>query len=384
MSANFADPEVIRSADAVVLYGAGRVCRDVCRLLTTEGIRVRCMLDRQARTGDSCGDVPIYPIQLCPLDLSERAATPLVVTIFNRETDVALVAHAMIQSGFRQVVSFIDLHALFPTALGNRFWLTGRELLDKESTRIASVEPFWADEKSRSLYRRLLSFRRTGQFHPELSPGPQSVQYLPADVPNWLPCPPVRLVDCGAYQGDTLDLFLHSRVPLQASAHFEPDICSFGALARRAREHAHCVAGPVTLWPCAVGDCTAKVAFQDGQGEASGVTPHGNTTVTAVALDDVLTGWRPTLIKMDIEGAELAALKGARNLIGECRPSLAICLYHRPGDLWEIPELLASWPEMRGYRHHLRAHALMGFDTVLYSIPPDRSQDAAARENERD
>jgi hypothetical protein len=88
-----------------------------------------------------------------------------------------------------------------------------------------------------------------------------------------------------------------------------------------------------------------------------------------VALDDVLAGWRPTLIKMDIEGSELAALYGARHLIAESRPSLAISVYHKPDHLWRIPLLLASWPELGGYRYYLRSHGFNGFDAVLYASP---------------
>ena len=49
-----------------------------------------------------------------------------------------------------------------------------------------------------------------------------------------------------------------------------------------------------------------------------------------------------TYIKMNIEGAELDALKGAKQAIIRCKPKLAISAYHRPSDLWQVPELIGS------------------------------------------
>jgi len=80
------------------------------------------------------------------------------------------------------------------------------------------------------------------------------------------------------------------------------------------------------------------------QGEASHLTTDSSsgTIIQCVALDDTLIGWHPTYIKMDIEGAEYDALLGAERLIRSYKPVLAICVYHRPQDIWEIPQLINS------------------------------------------
>jgi FkbM family methyltransferase len=372
MSEPFADGAAVLEAREVILYGAGGVGRDVCRVLTESGIRVICMLDRQARGDEDFLGVPIYPVESCPVEPSRRAAIPLVLSIFNREVDLPALALAMRSLGFTQVVSFVDLHALFPDALGDRFWLTHRRHLDAHLADIADAERVWADEDSRALYRSLIALRRGAEFDARLNPRPDETQYFPSDVPGWLNGTPLRVVDCGAYQGDTLGLMLGLDLAVEASAHFEPDLQNFASLARLVRSRHRDITGPVMLWPCAVSDHSGAVAFRDGLQEASGVSADGGATVTAVALDDVLAGWRPTLIKMDIEGSEVDALRGARLMIAESRPSLAVCVYHRPDHLWRIPLLLAHWPELSGYRYYLRAHGFNGFDTVLYASPGGR------------
>ena len=73
---------------------------------------------------------------------------------------------------------------------------------------------------------------------------------------------------------------------------------------------------------------------------------------------------------MDIEGAEAAALAGARRAIVERRPLLAIAAYHKQADLWEIPLLVHEMAA--DYHMFLRPHAGEGFETVLYAMQAER------------
>jgi FkbM family methyltransferase len=365
----FSDGGVVREAGSVILYGAGQVGRDVCRVLMDEGIRVVCMIDRRAGDGDRCLGVPIYRPESCPVDADRRNSIPVVLSIFNRDVDIPQLAQALRSLGFMRLVSFIDLHAHFPNELGDRFWLTRRGYLESHQHEIAAAERLLADEESRAQYRAFIALRRAGVFDPRVNPRPQDTHYFPADVPHWLNSGPLRLLDCGAYEGDTLEQMIAASLQIEASAHFEPDLRNFAGLVRRVRSLRKDLRGPVMLWPCAVGGRSEIVSFCSGLDEASGVSDDGKTNVTAVALDDVLAGWRPTLIKMDIEGSELDALAGARHLIAESLPSLAISIYHKPDHLWRIPLMLASWTELGDYRFYLRSHGFNGFDTVLYATP---------------
>jgi hypothetical protein len=105
--------------------------------------------------------------------------------------------------------------------------------------------------------------------------------------------------------------------------------------------------------------------FQGGHGEGSQLTESGDLHVQVVALDDVLPNFQPTLIKLDVEGAEPDALYGARETIHKATPDLAVCVYHTPAHLWELPRLIKEL--FASYNFSLRSHRFNGFDTVLYA-----------------
>ena len=79
---------------------------------------------------------------------------------------------------------------------------------------------------------------------------------------------------------------------------------------------------------------------------------------------------------MDIEGAELDALEGARRSIQTHRPILSICVYHKQDDLWRIPLFIHALVE--DYRLFLRPHEVDGKELVCYAVPLNRLRSAVA------
>jgi hypothetical protein len=102
---------------------------------------------------------------------------------------------------------------------------------------------------------------------------------------------------------------------------------------------------------------------------ASRVAPEGEATIEVTSIDAVLNGEKASLIKMDVEGSELNSLKGAVNTIKAHRPILAVCVYHKPMDIIDIPLYLRETAP--DYSFFLRMYH--SFDEiVLYAIPPER------------
>jgi hypothetical protein len=102
----------------------------------------------------------------------------------------------------------------------------------------------------------------------------------------------------------------------------------------------------------------------------------GTIAVSAEPLDSLVGTNRPTMIKLDIEGAEIDALEGARQTIGRHAPILAICVYHRQNHLWKIPLMLRRWRD--DYALFLRPHNEEGWDLVCYAVPRRRLKSGAA------
>jgi len=120
-------------------------------------------------------------------------------------------------------------------------------------------------------------------------------------------------------------------------------------------------AGRVIVYPKGVWDhdCDLVLRTYDYQLGGDSVAlkfphSHAGPTVQLTTIDNLtseLKLQRVDFIKMDIEGAERQALRGAKETVARFRPRLAISLEHTPTDAEEIPALIWSlWPKMKTER----------------------------------
>jgi len=101
---------------------------------------------------------------------------------------------------------------------------------------------------------------------------------------------------------------------------------------------------------------------------------YDGKTIT-LSIDDMVKEQKlhsVDFIKMDIEGAETFALKGAEKTLLKFHPKLAISIYHSLSDVSEIPKYLDSLG--LNYSYHLDHYTLFENETVLYAIPLNRSE----------
>jgi len=176
-------------------------------------------------------------------------------------------------------------------------------------------------------------------------------------------------VDCGAYTGDTIDAFLKEVSDYRAVYSFELDYNNYKVM-----EASYGNMEKIHLYNSAVWNEEKEISYSAGGGsneprEGISVLKAGEGTTMvgkAVVLDKILAGKEVTYIKMDIEGAELPALQGCKKIITEQKPKLAICLYHKISDFWEIPLLIKFFrPDYQFAVRHYNPWGFMG--TVLYA-----------------
>jgi len=96
------------------------------------------------------------------------------------------------------------------------------------------------------------------------------------------------------------------------------------------------------------------------------ISADGEDSLAVTSTDDMVGDDAVTFIKMDVEGAELEALKGAASTIKRNKPKLAICVYHKAADIIEIPVFIESLTA--DYKFYLRHHTNSYMETVLYAV----------------
>ncbi len=104
---------------------------------------------------------------------------------------------------------------------------------------------------------------------------------------------------------------------------------------------------------------------------SSRITQDGDIEIKVDSVDNVLSnhGFRADYIKMDIEGSEMESIKGAENTIQKYHPTLAICVYHKRSDLFEIVQAVRKIVGPEVYNFYLRYHGFDLRELVLYAIP---------------
>ena len=183
-------------------------------------------------------------------------------------------------------------------------------------------------------------------------------------------------VDAGAYTGDTMEDFVRrTHGKFHEIISFEPTESLYKNVVERKyflMDRWQLKEYQITPIFGGIGEFDAKMPLIIKDSDANGagnsfydIAERTGDMVNVHSLDSYMGGDRVTFIKADIEGFELEMLKGAENTIQIWRPDLAICVYHKTSDIYEIPEYVKSIvPE---YKLYLRHHHDDYSETVLYA-----------------
>jgi FkbM family methyltransferase len=350
---------------AFVLYGAGNLGRSVAQRLRASGVTpVAFADDTVSKQGIVLDGLEV----LSPEAVIQRFGKDVsfFVTILNPALRFVDARERLRQRIDNQVFSVFDLARTFPDFLFPLFQYDRPEKILGNAQQIRRAFSILTDEKSRREFLAHLEFRLMAKY--ELLPDKSRPAYFPKDLIGPF-AGDSTFVDCGAYDGDTIRQFLlHQGGRFGAIVAFEPDRHNYAKLAAYVGSLGADIESRIDLHHGAVGDHSGEAPFNQTGDMSAAVSPNATGKVALFALDDVV---RPNgsaiYVKFDIEGFELQALKGARRLLQEQCPTLAVSAYHRPEDLWEIPLYLHDLDV--GYCVALRTEGDDGMDVVCYALP---------------
>ena len=313
----------------------------------------------------------------------------------------------------------------FPRALNrfdDAFLREGLAFLAANDDAVAEMAGSFADDASRALLMGVLAFRVLGPRHVRLptntprywrnyedaaawrtGPSPRTVwpfevshyagefHGCPITLEGWLgnvvysflieqyffdrggvsiaPEPGDYAIDAGGCFGDTALAFAIAVGAAGRVYSFEPmpglrDV--FCANMRRNPD----LAERIELFDRAVFDASGNTLTFADLSAGSRPQPGGTVPVSTVAIDDFVRGHdvpRVDFIKMDIEGSEREALRGAAETIRRFRPKLAISAYHRPDDLWALPALIRDIEP--GYKLFFDHYTIHAEESIVFAVP---------------
>jgi FkbM family methyltransferase len=113
-----------------------------------------------------------------------------------------------------------------------------------------------------------------------------------------------------------------------------------------------------------------RLRFDATAGAASSISATGQSEIEVVRLDDEIQEGI-TFLKLDVEGAEVEALRGAAEHIRSESPTVAVCIYHDQQDFWRVPlRVLEINPR---YDIYLRHYTQGVHETVMFFVPKPKS-----------
>ncbi len=256
----------------------------------------------------------------------------------------------------------------------------GEGVFDLEYARsnkadIQKVYKMLADEQSKKVFENVIRYKLSGDLkylRDCETPADEKFDLLNIGTEE-------TVVDLGAYDGDTLVEFLNgTSMQFKKLYAMEPDEKNYRKLKRRLY-----MIGSALLEAYNVGawdeDTTITFNMRAGRSSTSSTSSTGFAAnggkkraaryrdIKMMKTDTMLRGEPCTYIKMDVEGAEENALRGAKETVANCRPKLNVAVYHRNEDMWKLPLLIHSLNSR--YKFYLRHHPYIpDWDTNLYCV----------------
>jgi FkbM family methyltransferase len=344
-----------------ILYGAGTACGMAIALYESLGTPVQYICDKK-KTGffeKSGVKIPIISPETLVSDFSD---CKVIITSWKFENEIR---RDLINIGFPEAnIAALSLPARISAEVFKR---------DFYDLYAAAYE-FYGDEVSKqTVIDRAVSYLTPRR----LSPNINHPAYYP---PEFEFSENEVFLDGGAADGDTVREFLKMTNGNYRQIYaFEPDPYLFDSLSINTEKSAD-----IDIINAALSDKNGEETLYYGGLMASGIadmpyflttktkfsdSPYKRKTCQTFSIDGYFAANPhkplPTFIKLDVEGAEKAALIGAAKTIAAAKPKIAISAYHKTENVYDLAvEIKRIRPD---YKFKLRQTDYGYYETVLYA-----------------
>ena len=342
----------VANAGGLYIFGAGTIGRQVLQECRRHDIAVQGFVDNnRTRHGQVEEGLAIKG----PLNLDPKRDV-IVVSAGNH---ASTISRQLADLGFVHIVNLSQFFfAAGSDGQPERGYL---EDLAENRIRWIALSLMLGDNRSREVIDAVIRHRLTLDTS-------HLAQVKDGNIPQWFdpaflrPSEQAVFVDGGAFDGDTAEAFRRLNGPAIRIHAFEldPEIA--------ARASMRLASFPeVVVHAIGLSDRSEKLRYRrtgitDGRLDAA----KGGDEFAEVACVDELVPEAVTFLKLDVEGAEAAAIIGATRQIQEHSPLIAMAVYHRPSDPWALPLRLSDLNA--GYRFYMRHYTDVAFETVIYAV----------------
>jgi FkbM family methyltransferase len=355
----------LNEINSVWIYGNGGFAQEVKAFLQNHEIEVVGHITRSGfETRDTLGDSFLH----------ESNNLPVVIGVFNHKDDLVEILDFLEGLNFTNIITPAAMMNMFRGENFSKYYLDTNVDLSKITDYRSELIKKLYDEESISVLDGFINYRVTGDPKQLVRSGSAADQYLGKTLPSpfstdWLGGP-LKWFDIGSFDGDTLRAINESGRDLSADEFLciEPDIFNFQKLQSAADR----LDTTITLRNVAIGSESGEISFaHEGTLSAKqteiGSTSEITSSVKVLTIDEICESFRPSHIKMDIEGSELSAILGGLQTLKTVRPRIAVSLYHKPMDIPELCTILME--NLEDYSWFIRCYGAHGYDTILYGAP---------------
>jgi FkbM family methyltransferase len=352
----------LSNSSSLYIYGAGELGKIIKNYAHKYNTKIVGFVDKNKKiTGSIILGIPVYSLNqfsdIIKKNSHANIETYLIEGIFNSTN---------IESVLRDRVKMLTAKEFLILASDGSFTSFGSLVNPKyfpgNKFFIDRLLNIFDDQKSKTTIKNLVNFQYGTIEQQNVHDIPQKLYFDDEFIPR---SNPINMLDCGAFNGDTIlsahDYFannLKSVVAIEPSQSFlNSSIINYC--------YNHNI--KLSYYSCGLSDSSSFKGFSSLGEVSDSINDESAMKFWFSRIDDLPIDQHINFVKFDIEGSELSALKGGIQFIRKNRPILAVSLYHKPLDFYDIPIYLSE--TLDSYKYYFRQYADNCWETTLYAIP---------------